>query len=880
MAQSAHENKVATTGKLIEHINVSIGPQFLNLFSEQLYSSPNKAFEELVANSWDAGATSVHIRISEDLESNSACVWILDNGESMNVAGFAMLWSVASSPKTTVSPTNGRLQIGKFGIGKLATYVLANQLTYVCKANDGIIRAVTMDFRRIDEAATNKSQLHIDPLPLDVRELDREQLKELLAAIPTGDELLQQIDQDFQKNVATDDQIAEYGGDDPPTPTNRDTWTLALLTSLKPIGKKMQIGWIRRLLKTALPLGSSISIYFNKEHLTSSKIDTELLCEWQIGPDLGIDSVDIPDYTTGEGEKVESRTVKITYGTKPYPHAIIDGINDKITGSIKLYRDKISGGKSESLGHSNGYFINILGRVINSQDPYFGLEFLNHSAWSKFRASVRADGLNEIIAVNREGLQESSTLSIFRTFLRALFNKARTEHDRFINASWPKAGEILIKSWAAVPIDPLKRLIEDRALSVTGFPDFVMFPEDEERETVLSDWQKTAEEEPGNLIQNVEFETLSAGTEQLAKYDVLGRRILINRNHPIVLEYGETHELQGVLRNIALVDLLTDVYALDIGIDEEHLKEMREYRDQMYRTIAQINRKSGVQIANLLVTASRYDNYKALENITGDALEYIGFSVRRLGNPGYPEGIAIAPLAPEPSEDQRLKEDIEVGYSFTYDAKSTTKEKAKTSNLTLSGVQEHRKKHNANYSLVVAPEFQVTDKLLNECQNTGVTPIRAKSLARLVTMSAAFGPVNLKRLREFLELRHPDKVDSWIDTLYSELIQERKKPHLTLNLFIDGLKKIGFKSPNSIHIKVIAQEISKITDGIYNPSHIDVSRLVAGLQVIVPELIRLTTDGNVVLSTSPDMLLTAFKNQVSQIPEEYQAVFDTIISSN
>ena len=100
-----------------------------------------------------------------------------------------------------------------------------------------------------------------------------------------------------------------------------------------------------------------------------------------------------------------------------------------------------------------------------------------------------------------------------------------------------------------------------------------------------------------------------------------------------------------------------------------------------------------------------------------------------------------------------------------------------------------------------------------------------------------------------------------------------------MDLFIDGLKKIGFKSPNSLHVKVIAQEISKIFDGNYNPSHIDVNHLVAGLQVIVPELIRLTTDGNVVISTSPDMLLTAFKSQVSQIPEEYQPVFDTIVSS-
>ena len=36
-------------------ISVEISTRFLEHFSEQLYSSPQKAFEELIANAWDAG---------------------------------------------------------------------------------------------------------------------------------------------------------------------------------------------------------------------------------------------------------------------------------------------------------------------------------------------------------------------------------------------------------------------------------------------------------------------------------------------------------------------------------------------------------------------------------------------------------------------------------------------------------------------------------------------------------------------------------------------------------------------------------------------------------------------------------------------------------
>ena len=61
--------------------------------------------------------------------------------------------------------TGRRRPIGKFGVGKLATYLLAHELTYVCKAADGVIRAVTMDYRRIDDDP-KKTALHIDPVPL------------------------------------------------------------------------------------------------------------------------------------------------------------------------------------------------------------------------------------------------------------------------------------------------------------------------------------------------------------------------------------------------------------------------------------------------------------------------------------------------------------------------------------------------------------------------------------------------------------------------------------------------------------------------------------------------------------------------------------------
>lgn len=41
-------------GKKIDDIDVTISSRIIELFSAGLYSSPNKAFEELICNSYDA----------------------------------------------------------------------------------------------------------------------------------------------------------------------------------------------------------------------------------------------------------------------------------------------------------------------------------------------------------------------------------------------------------------------------------------------------------------------------------------------------------------------------------------------------------------------------------------------------------------------------------------------------------------------------------------------------------------------------------------------------------------------------------------------------------------------------------------------------------
>lgn len=124
----------ATVGNETEKIDVRLSYRIVRLFSEGLYVSPNKAIEELVANSFDAGARRVTVFLPADFHNQGATIAVLDDGEGMDAGGLRQHWLIGKSDKRDlIKLPLGRQQIGKFGIGKLATYVLANRLSHISK---------------------------------------------------------------------------------------------------------------------------------------------------------------------------------------------------------------------------------------------------------------------------------------------------------------------------------------------------------------------------------------------------------------------------------------------------------------------------------------------------------------------------------------------------------------------------------------------------------------------------------------------------------------------------------------------------------------------------------------------------------------------------
>lgn len=838
---------IENVGNAVDQVEVRIGPQFLNLFSEHLYSSPNKAFEELVSNSWDAGARQVYVSVPQNLQDDEAAIWVLDDGVSMDVEGFRALWSVATSSKRTVEGADTRRPIGKFGVGKLATYLLAHELTYVCKAADGVVRAVTMDYRRIDDDQ-QKSALHIDPVPLSVRELAPSDLAALLAEIPRGERARALIEAGVPGPDIDPDFDDEFGGQEAGSPPHGDTWTLAVMSSLKEPGRKLSIGWVKRLLRTSLPLGNTISIYFNDEPLSSAKSNVDIVNEWIIGEGLKLGTLSLPD---GDVISVEEHAT-------PYPHLLIEGIGP-VTGRFRLYADRISGGKSEDIEVSNGFFVNVRGRVIKPEDPYFGLDNLSHSVWARFRATIRADGLDSKLSVNREGISDSRELRIFRAFLMKLFNKARVDYDARTAAEWPDVGAVLTEKWGDLPFEPLRRVVSESLGSGFEIPAFIQVDSKSDISEVNTAWNQATRDAPAEMITDVVVSDLET-SDRLSHYDVQNRRVVVNKNHPFAVEHQESGQELRILRDAALVDLLTDAFMTDIGLSIDQTTEIRDYKDRAYRLVAQVRRRSAAQIASLLINATNHA--KGFERIIGDALEFIGLAVKRLGASGEPEGVATAIVSP-------AEGDTRVAYKFTYDAKSTAKGVVKTSNVGIAGLARHRSDYDAEHTLVVAPGYE-TGALEVECEQNGITPMLASDLARLVLLTMGYGQINLVEFRKVFSLFRPGDVTAWIDQLVET---QKNTKHLSLGLLIQSLTAITEANPDRpdmIHCSIIADKCRELLGDQVFPHRNQVAAAIRGLALMAPNVISISDKQDVFLNAPAAKLGELIAAQVNAIPQGYR----------
>ena len=450
-------------------------------------------------------------------------------------------------------------------------------------------------------------------------------------------------------------------------------------------------------------------------------------------------------------------------------------------------------------------------------------------------------------------MRDSRPVRTFRRFLMAAFNTARNALSASQTAAWPRAGDILDGSWKAIPMKPLAEVVQERLHMGTGIPESIDVGDVTDFPKALRMWNETVDGNPGDLISKV---TSQPFDQQLPfmKYTLTTRELAVNESHPYFISRNGSLEERTLLQDFALTDFLTELYLISNNIDSVVLDEARNFRDEFLTSLAQLRRRTGPEISEMLLDAT--SNSRALEIIVGDALSFLGFIVTPLGANGEPEGIAKAPLSHREAA-------IERSFTFTYDAKSTGRrnDKVKTTNVKTGALQRHRIQRNADYTLVVAPDFE-SGALVEECRQNQITPMRALDLGKLLLLSAVSGNLDFNLFKSLFNIHDPDDVHEWVKKFVATA---NAKEYLSIGSLLQAFDDMGVEGPDELQAAVIADRIRSKTQNVTFPDEYHVRDAVRGLGVFLPSIVKINNK-QIYLSASAVDIRQALLDQLQRMP--------------
>ncbi|WP_179345007.1 ATP-binding protein [Winogradskyella ursingii] len=807
-------------GTKVDDIPVHISYRIIELFSAGLYSSPNKAFEELVSNSYDAMASKVAVYIPQNSLEEDEVMWVCDNGHSMNKSGLKDLWMIGRSSKTNAEQDE-RPYIGQFGIGKLATYILTYRLIYICKTAEGFY-SVEMDYRNIKDDT--------EEISLDEIELTEESAKELLTP--------------YLKDGSRELMPFSLFGEGA-----EESWTFTIMTSLKPKVAEIKEGRLKWILSTALPLNPNFTLYFNGDKIDSSKTHKEPLKVW----------------TFGEEDKIVAKNSEYTSGKDDYGF-YVDLPNLKgVRGQLELYDDSLVKGKSELWGRSNGIFLSIRKRLINIDDPLLGMAAMTHGVFNRSRIIVEADGLNKFITSTRESIKDSTALSELKKYIQRKFSEAREfyfnkldEEELLNRASYKIAHAAGSMSRRPLLIAAKKFFAGDiSSLILTDIPEKLTV---EEKNQIIQRLEEDLTSEEG-IIKDVEWIALKP-EEPIAKFDLLTGIARINLMHPFFANFVEDLKSPLPFQLFALTEILTEVALVEQGVSEVDIKEIIYRRDNILRELTFSDKQNAPAVANLI--KATLDDPDGLEDSLTRSFAALGFETTPIGGNGKPDGLASAYLEHKNSEEN---------YKITFDAKSTKKDKIMASTAHISGVDRHREDYGADYAVVVAIGFQGADNedsaVNKEAKKLKVNLITASDLINLILLA---GPkqLGLKQLRPLFENCHTTiETSKWINDLKDVEVDTgpiKEVLNATYDLMKDDTERPDI---SSIRAKL------KYDYGIEDISKEKVSQIIQTLEILVPNYISIENSNLVSLQNTPEIILKALNQHSndSMIPFEFRQMY-------
>ena len=635
---------------------VRLSNEIVTLLSSQLYQSPLKAIEELVVNAYDAGAGECRVFVPNPGD-EPRLVLVYDNGTGMDAEGLADLWMIARSNKRNPDyvPPAGRKQIGKFGIGKLATYAIANRVTYVSRTADEIL-AVSTDFLAFQTDSNG-----FVPMKLPVTRIDPwNSLREF--------EILRSA-----CHAAGIDFDSLFDGDD-------KSWTLVLLEELKP--QPLHIGRLKWVLSTAMPLRPEFRLFLNQAEIYSSKETADVVVEFRV-----------KELPAGRLKSIESKTgeewVASGDGLKS------DSFPEGIYGTVVVTRASLHAGKSADIGRSHGFYVRVRERLINAEDPLFGLSPLSYQTFNRFRADVVIDDLDQGLTAPREGIEESPLKEKISPLLNELFLEARERYEKVLATEDKKNDNKKEYERTYVPTRLLEHSIAD-VLSILSEG----VKEGSEGDESWFYLDVSEQQNDGSLVASLysphrerqyEFSYTNKGrSARLVEFNLEQATFYLNADHDLVLGYYEDPRARALLEDLATAEAMLEVYLREHGVPPHVVGQILEKRDSLLRGLANERMFSLAAVSQLLRDSASNDH--DLEVALVAAARALGFVTTHISGPGEPDGIG------------RYKNYPIGEYKITLEAKSS-QDTPSLAQLDFAGLAEHVGKCGAHGCLLLAPKY-------------------------------------------------------------------------------------------------------------------------------------------------------------------------------
>ncbi|MCT9620960.1 ATP-binding protein [Curtobacterium sp. C2H10] len=686
-----------TIGVPIDTVWVEIDYAILQHFSKHLYSSPNKAVEELVTNGYDALATNVAVYTPGLTARNALLVW--DNGSSMDTEDLKRLWWIARSPKLEVAEdrtavsADGKIRrrmVGKFGIGKLASYAVGDRLAHLCRRGDDflLVRVNYKDAPTLEATRDEGDrQRGFDAPMLRLTEDEaREFALELFTTRPDGFSAL----------------------------FDSPHWTLAIVDEIKD-DAALPPGRLRWILGNGMPIRPDFKVQVDDVDVVPSAL-TGSFAAWSFDEKVLQESITTQWQNAKARYEVDGSP---TFGSDQGPDATsmpwvdLPGLG-KVFGEVLLFDTSLREGRAAEHGRSEGFFVYVRERLLNPDDPKLLLNDPSFGAFNRLHAVLRADGLDADLLADRERLGESDAAVALKTLQQAVYLAARQTIEK---RDADDAQDTALATF--LPTDsrdffrqPLAALASSRS-GPSGHR--------------LNVARARVVQEPGE--ESAPLMSLRQETDEL----------VLNQGHPLITaarrRFGggpKALEAMRLVELLAVSDTLLAGFLLDLGLSDDLVQRISDWREGQVRSLAVSYEKRPEEVVEELQAAS-YKGGARFELALSQLFRLMGFVADRNGAPGEEDVLVVAPVGRQEAR-------------FTAEGKGKragkgAKDKMANDEAEISGASAHARSVEASFAIVVARDFQgfaskegnSTAAIINECecQNPPVSIVTIEALIAL-----------------------------------------------------------------------------------------------------------------------------------------------------